>query len=261
VSPRIARSAIARRLTWLCTTACPASLLWATQAFAGPPYVTDDPEPVEYRHWELYLASQGTHDRDGWAGTAPHVEVNYGPIPNVQLHVIVPLAYAAPDQGKSAYGIGDTELGIKFRFVHESDWAPQVGTFPFLEVPTGSEASGLGNGSAQIYLPLWLQKSVDKWTTYGGGGYWFDKQQHDRHWWYIGWLVQRELVDSFNLGVEVFHSTPHGPGTQRDTRFNIGSVIDLSEEHHLLFSAGRGFSGPNLFQYYVAYQATLGPRE
>jgi hypothetical protein len=22
---------------------------------AGPPYVTDDPEPVDYKHWELYI--------------------------------------------------------------------------------------------------------------------------------------------------------------------------------------------------------------
>ena len=33
------------------------------------------------------------------------------------------------------------------------------------------------------------------------------------------------------------------------------------EEHHVLFSAGRGFAGPNLFQGYIAYQATLGPHE
>ena len=234
--------------------------LGESRAFAGPPYNTDDPEPVEYRHFELYLASLSAHNRDGWAGTAPHVEVNYGVIRNVQLHMIVPLAYAAPDQGKPTYGLSDSELGIKFRFAQESDWGPQVGTFPFLEVPTGSEASGLGNGSAQVFLPLWLQKSFEKWTSYGGGGYWFDTR-HDRHWWYLGWLVQREVVEGFSLGAEVFHSTPHGPGTQRDTRFNIGGVIDLSEQHHLLFSAGRGFAGPNLFQYYFAYQATLGPHE
>src|SRR5882724_10068903 len=44
----------------------------------GPPFATDDPEPVEYRHWEIYLASQYQHATDGAAGTLPHVEVNYG---------------------------------------------------------------------------------------------------------------------------------------------------------------------------------------
>ena len=84
---------------------------WSNHALAGPPYNTDDPEPVEYRHWEFYLASQTVHDRDGWTGTAPHFEVNYGVVPNVQLHVIAPLAYSVPDDGRSAYGFGDTELG------------------------------------------------------------------------------------------------------------------------------------------------------
>ena len=113
-------------------------MLLTSRAVAGPPYTTDDPETVDYRHWEVYLASQSFHDRDGWTGTAPHVEVNYGVVPNVQLHVIAPLAYSVPSTGRSAYGYGDTELGIKFRFVQEHSWIPMIGTFPLLEVPTGA---------------------------------------------------------------------------------------------------------------------------
>jgi hypothetical protein len=234
---------------------------WSNLALAGPPYNTDDPEPVEYRHWEFYLASQNLHDRHGWTGTGPHFEVNYGVIPNVQLHMIAPLAYSVPDGGRSAYGPGDTELGIKVRFFQEQKWVPQVGTFPFLEVPTGSQSRGLGNGTAQVFLPLWLQKSFEHWTTYGGAGFWIDAGQRDRHWWYFGWLVQRQLFEGFTLGAEIFHLTPREPGTERDTRFNVGGIMDFSDEHHVLLSAGRGFSGPNVFQGYIAYQATLGHNE
>jgi len=56
--------------------------------WAGPPFVTDDPEPVAYQHWELYLASQHIEAADGWSGTAPHIELNYGVVTNVQLHLI-----------------------------------------------------------------------------------------------------------------------------------------------------------------------------
>jgi hypothetical protein len=234
---------------------------WSGEARAGPPYTTDDPEPVEYRHWELYVASQTSHDREGWTGTAPHFEVNYGVLPNVQLHLIAPLAYSVPNDGRSAYGFGDVELGVKFRFVQEQKWVPQIGTFPFLEVPTGSRGSGLGNGTAQVFLPLWLQKSFERWTTYGGAGFWIDAGQRDRHWWYFGWQVQRRLFEGFTLGAEIFHLTAREPGTERDTRFNVGGIIDFSDEHHLLLSAGRGFAGPDLFQGYIAYQATLGPHE
>src|SRR5215467_4987073 len=50
----------------------------ARVSWAGPPYTTDDPEPVEYQHWEVYLASQAEHDKGGWSGKSHHLEVNYG---------------------------------------------------------------------------------------------------------------------------------------------------------------------------------------
>jgi hypothetical protein len=236
-------------------------LVFATRASAGPPYTTDDPEPVEYRHWELYLASQDFHDREGWSGTAPHVEVNYGVVPDVQLHVVAPLSYVVPDVGVAHVGYGDTELGVKLRFVHEGKWTPQIGTFPMFEAPTGSHARGLGNGSAQLFVPLWLQKSFGEWTTYGGGGAWFDLGSGRDRWWYFGWQAQRRLSEALTIGAELFHLTPRSSGTDADTRFNVGAVIDFGDTHHLLLSAGRSIVGSNLFQGYVAYQATFGPHE
>ena len=136
-------------------------LIVSRNAFAGPPYITDDPEPVEYQHWEVYFASIFAKQPDACTSTAPHLKVNYGPIPNVQLHMIYPLTLYVPSKGPSGYGYGVTELGIKFRFVQDSDWLPQIGTFPLLEVPTESERN-LGNGNLQTFPPIWLQKSTGK---------------------------------------------------------------------------------------------------
>ncbi len=66
---------------------------------AGPPFVTDDPEPVDYQHWEFYIASQDAKMGGDWSGTAPHFELNYGVVPDVQLHLIAPLAYDVPPPG------------------------------------------------------------------------------------------------------------------------------------------------------------------
>jgi Putative MetA-pathway of phenol degradation len=224
----------------------------------GRRFTTDDPEPVEYRHWELYLASQ--HQRDStktWSGTAPHFEVNYGVVPDVQLHIIAPFSYSAPNNGVAHYGYGDTELGVKFRFLQERTWTPMIGTFPFLEVPTGSQGAGLGNGSAQVFLPVWVQKGFGSWQTYGGAGLWIDLGDRYRHWWYFGWQVQRRLGKALTLGAEIFHQTPDHPGGESDSRFNVGAIIDVSETHHLLLSAGRGFNGPNRFQGYGAWLLTF----
>jgi hypothetical protein len=234
-----------------------AIMLAPATGYAGPPYVTDDPEPVEFRHWEFYLATQHSVTRTAASGTAPHIEVNYGALPGLQLHVIAPLAYAHPSGGPMFYGVGDIELGAKLRFIEESAWRPMVGTFPQFEVPVGSASKGLGTGHLHVLIPLWLQKSFGPWTTYGGGGYWLNPGEGNQDFWYVGWLIQRRLSDLATLGTEVFYTTPDQIDSEANLRFNIGLILDLTEHHHLLFSAGRSIVGDSVFQGYAAYQLTL----
>src|SRR5579862_9484232 len=115
--------------------ACAALLLVTKSALAGPPFVTDDPEPVDYRHWEVYFSSIYQHFTGGSSGTLPHIEVNNGVAPNLQLHIIAPAAFSTssgtsasmPVDGPLFYGLGDIELGAKFRFVPEKKQTPMVG--------------------------------------------------------------------------------------------------------------------------------------
>src|SRR5206468_5875190 len=203
--------------------------LCSLTALAGPPFVTDDPEPVYYQHWEFYIASQHIETSDGWSGTAPHVEVNYGAITNFQLHLIAPLAYDTPREGPSHYGFGDTEIGAKCRFIQETEHFPQVGIFPLLEIPTGSESAGLGSGHVQAFLPVWLQKSWGegdrKWTAYGGGGYDINPGTGNRNWTFLGLVLQRQITDRVLLGGEIYHRTATTIDSQADTAFNLGAVI------------------------------------
>jgi hypothetical protein len=223
----------------------------------GPPFTTDDPEPVKYHHWEFYVASQHTKSADGWSGTAPHFELNYGAVTNLQLHLIAPLAYDAPAHGTRQYGYGDTEVGVKYRFIQETDASPQVGFFPLLEIPTGSANRGLGSGQVQAFLPVWLQKESGSWTVYGGGGYGINPGVGNQNWGYGGLVAQCQVYKSVLLGAEVYHRTAMRTGTQADTAFNLGAGIDISERHHLLFSVGRSIAGPTEFQAYTAYQFTF----
>lgn len=237
-----------------------ASLAWAsTSAFAGPPFQTDDPEPVEPHHWEFYVATQQTLDAGGRSGTMPHLEFNYGAAPEVQLHLLAPLAFDHPAGGPRERGYGDTELGVKFRFVQESDSLPMVATFPIYLAPTGDDERGLGNGRYQLFLPIWLQKHWDKWTTYGGGGYWINHASGARNNWFVGWEVQRELTQQWTLGAEVFHRTEQAAGQGSSAGFNLGGSFNPDEHHHILFSLGKGLrnaSETNRFSSYLAYQLT-----
>jgi hypothetical protein len=235
-----------------------ATLGVAGTAYGGPPFVTDDPEPVDYQHWEFYVASADSKTGGDWSGTGPHFEVNYGVLPDVQLHLIAPLAYDVPPDGRSHYGVGDTEIGVKYRFLHETNNLPQIGIFPLLEIPTGSESENLGNGHWQAFLPLWLQKSWGSWTLYGGGGYGINSFSGNRNWEFAGAVLQKQVLPNLAIGAEVYHQTASQPDFPNvGTAFNVGTVLDLSEQHHLLFSVGRSLDGPVNFQCYIAWQFTF----
>jgi len=198
--------------------------------WAGPPFVTDDPEPSEYRHWEIVAASQNSKDRDGLSGTAPHFEINYGVWPNVQLHLIVPLSYISPNDDSFHYGFGDMELGVKYRFIQETNLVPQVGTFPLVDVPTGNSSRGLGSGHVKAFIPIWIQKSWGPWTTFGGGGYWINPGSDNKNYWFVGWAVQRDLSKTVTLGGELFYTTPKMKGDSSQTGFNVGGILNFTED-------------------------------
>jgi len=106
-------------------------LLLATALRAGPPFRTDDPEPVADGHFEVYLFATGTRTAGQTQGSAPALEVNYGILPDTQFHLVLPRAYDG-----SRGGLGDTEVGIKYRLLEETPTRPQVGIFPLVELPS-----------------------------------------------------------------------------------------------------------------------------
>ncbi len=193
-----------------------------------------------------------------WSGTAPHIEINYGAAPDLQLHMITPLAYDSPPVGAAHYGLGDIELGFKYRLVHETNGWPQIGIFPLLEVPTGSVSDNLGNANPQAFVPVWIQKSWGSWTAYGGAGYGINSWAGHGNWEFFGGVLQKQILTNVLVGVEVYHQTKYQTDFPNvGTAFNIGTVIDFTEHQHLFFSAGRSIDGPIAFQCYLAYQLTF----
>jgi hypothetical protein len=232
----------------------------AGRAWAGPPFVTDDPDTTEYKHWEIDVFSIYSHTAGEDFAQVPALEVDYGLVPDVQLHVIAPLTFDRTPGGTAEYGYGDTELGVKYRFFHETGSMPEIGVFPLVEVPTGNSGRGLGNGQTQIFMPIWLQKSFGakkEWTTFGGGGWWFNPGQNHRNFYRFGWEIQHDLNERLTLGGEIYHETPMASDGHGHTAFNLGGYLNFDEHHHIIFSAGRDIQGPNRFACYVGYQLTF----
>jgi hypothetical protein len=231
-------------------------LISSQYMYAGPPFNTDDPEPVDFRHWEYYISSINSHQAGVWSGTSPHFEINYGAVKNIQIHLLLPVNYNYSVHGSRGFGYADTEFGIKYRFVKETDHSPQIGTFPILELPTVKN-SEFSDGKTKIFLPVWLQKSWGKFTTYGGAGYWINPGTNNKNWIFSGWELQYEFSEKVMLGGEVYYHTASSADSGDETGFNLGGSINPSEKFHFIFSLGHTLSRDNTFNSYLGVLWTI----
>jgi hypothetical protein len=226
-------------------------ILLATQVFAGPPYLTDDPEPTDYGHWENYVFGQGDHTVRGYSIIGPAVEINYGGFPDTQLSATIPVVSGRGD-APAATGFGDILLGVKYRFIHETNGWPQIALYPAITLPTGNPSHGLGNGRPMYQLPVWAQKSWGPWTTYGGGGAWFNSVPGRRNYGFGGWLVQRDFGEHITLGPEIY---AQGRDADDDRGFiapNFGGTYKFNEHWSLLGSVGHSVVGQTHMLWYFA---------
>src|ERR1700732_2595986 len=95
-----------------------AMVVLARPALAGPPYVSDDPQPTDYKHFEIYTFNSGTTTRDG-ASLDTGIDFNYGAAPDRQLTATVPIGFDSPAGGGTRIGLSNIELAAKYRFLHQ----------------------------------------------------------------------------------------------------------------------------------------------
>ncbi len=242
--------------------------LWAQ----GPPYQTDDPVPVDLHHYEFYVFGAADGTPVEMDSTGPAFEFNWGALPRVQVHAILPWGVAAPrnnpvylpsGSGPTEFGLTDMELGVKIAFIKEGKHMPQIGSFTMFEMPTGNADRGLGVGKVWYKLPIWLQKNVGKWTFDGGAGYQVVPQIGYRDFPYTGWLVKKELNERLELGAEVFAHGREGIAaaqTEASTMIDVGGYYHFKrhEGQQFLFCYGHSVAGQTENYAYVGMYWTWG---
>jgi hypothetical protein len=184
-------------------------LLAATRLWAqGPPFQTDDPVPVDYGHYEFYIFGSADGTPVEMDSTGPAMEFNWGAVPRIQLHAILPLGAIVPSNnpvylpagsGPSAFGLTDMELGAKIAYIKESKYIPQIGSFTMFEMPTGNYDKGLGVGKVWYRLPLWMQKNMGHWLLDGGAGETVVPQIGFRDFPYGGFLLKYAFGERLEL--------------------------------------------------------------
>jgi len=240
-------------------------------AQAGPPFQTDDPTPVDLGHYEAYVFGTVDGTPVEIDTTGPAFEFNWGAIPNIQLHAILPLGIARPlnnpvylpaGAGPSAFGLTDMELGVKYGFIKQTKRRPQIGSFTMFEIPTGNTTRGLGVGKVWYKLPIWVEKEFGPWSLCGGLGYTVVPQTDYRNYFYGGFLVKREISKKLELSAEVFSHAREGSATaqtQSSTMIDAGGYYHFkSPGLQLLFAYGHSIAGQTENYGYLGLYKTWG---
>ena len=228
----------------------------AGQAQAGPPYLSDDPQPTDVGHWEIYTFAIGAGASNDFAGETGF-DINYGAAKDLQLTAVLPLAF---DNTKSfsfdglRSGPGDVELAVKYRFLHQADesWTPDVAFFPRLFVPTADRQ--FGTGKFGLLLPIWVEKDFGPWSVFGGGGYQINPGAGQLNFWQGGVAISRTLSNRLSLGAEVYTQTRDARDGGAYETLNFAATYKLVKHWSLLASAGPTWS-PGSADGYVFYWA------
>jgi hypothetical protein len=221
-------------LLWL---GCASVLGTAIPALAGPPYLTDDPEPTDYQHFEIYTFTSGTATREGTSGEGG-IDFNYGGAPDLQLTATVPAGYNAPSSGPSAWNLDNVELAAKYRFLTQQNFGLDVAIFPRVFLPSASSA--IGEQHASFLFPLWMEKDWGQWSAFGGGGCEINRGGNSENFCLMGLAVTRQFTTKLQLGLEIFHQTPDMQDGLATTSLGVGLRYDLNDNFHLLGYLGRG---------------------
>jgi Putative MetA-pathway of phenol degradation len=221
-----------------------AALLLApmAQALAGPPYQVDDPEPTDYRHYEIYAFTQGVTAQGGTNGQSG-IDFNYGGATNLQLTATVPVDDDFPALGSPEAGLGNVELAAKYRFLTQQNFGVDVAVFPRVILPSAS--SNIGDHHASFLLPLWLEKDWGKWSVYGGGGCELNQGGISQNFCEGGLVVANQVKSDLQLGVQLFYQSADTIGGQDTTSIGTGARYDLNDHFHLEGYVGRGIENAN----------------
>jgi hypothetical protein len=231
-----------------------AALLLAAPALAGPPYVTDDPEPTDVGHYEVYLFAGGTATKDGSGGEGG-IDFNYGAATDLQLTAVLPVGWDSPNAGPSAVNLGNVELAAKYKFLHQEDFGIDVAFFPRVFLPAGSSAVGARH--VALLLPVWIGRSWGRWSTFGGGGCTISHGGGAQNFCQLGWALTNQITPKLQIGAEIYHQGADSIGGKASTGLGFGATYDLNENFHLMASVGPGIQNAAATDRVTWYSALL----
>ncbi len=230
------------------------SLALTHEAYATPPYITDDATPEAYKHTEIYAFGIYNRGNPGTTVALPGIEIDYGLIPDLEINATAFYVTNYPKYSNqpNVSGMGDSNLALKYLVFHGSDCLPEIAFEPVFYVPTGDENKGLGNGRSWEQYPIWMQKSWGAWTLSGGGGYATNSAPSARNFFFGGFILQKNMTDKLNLGAEFYMQGASATTLSAFKLLNFGAEYHVNNTLGAVLGLAHTIAGDEFTHIYLA---------
>ncbi|HEX3894504.1 MAG TPA: transporter [Terracidiphilus sp.] len=242
------------------------SLGSASRLCAQLPFYTDDSEVTDAGtlHFEFFNEYDGLQSSQfpNLRQNTANAKLNYGLPHNLEVDVDAPfLSVYRSSTTPGSTGIGDTDMGIKWKFhkANPGDRVPALAASFYVEVPTGNVREQLGSGLEDYWLNSIAQELLtDKTRLTANFGFLFAGntstgvvgiQTAHGHVYTGGLSLAHDFTPKLSLGGELYGGLADASGLGRDQLQALaGGQYALNERFSLAFAVlgGRYEASPRI---------------
>jgi len=242
------------------------ALLFSTArvlAQGGPPYYTNDPGTPGHLNWEINLGYMPFLYSDQSVSHTPDLDINFGVGDRIQLTYENAWLRVRNPASPAEFGLGQSNFGVKWRFLDGGDSGLSISTFPqgFVNNPDDAVRRRITPASQSFLLPVEFTRKVGPVDVDYEIGYNF--VHNGPNGWLTGLIIGRDFTKKLELDMEFYDQGPfHLPDTQ--PTLDVGGRYKIHKPVILLFMAGRSLeparSNQSYFLGYFGIQLLLPPR-
>lgn len=225
----------------------------ALKAQGGPPYYSNDPGTPGNRHWEINLGLMPFFYENQSTTHMPDVDINYGVGDRIQLTLEGAWLRVRDDGAPAKYGLGQDQLGVKWRFYEKGSSGFEMSVFPQLSINNLNHSTerGITPPGASLLLPLEVAKKAGPIDLNWELGY--NAVHREKDGWIAGIVVGHEMTKRLELDAE-FYGTGAINGSDNQQIADAGARYKLRPSLILLLMAGRSVVPAHNGQpYFVGY--------
>jgi len=233
------------------------------RAQGGPPYYTNDPGTPGTNNWEINIGYMPFLYNGLSVSHTPDVDINFGLGERIQLTFENAVLRDRFGSGKAEYGIGQDQLGVKWRFYDNEKNGLGISVFPQVSInnPDNSVRRGITPPGASLLLPVEFTKKLGPVDINWELGYNAVHKGPDG--WLAGFVIGHDVTKNLELDAE-FYSLSNFNHSNNQQTLDGGLRYKIHPPFILLVMAGRSMTaardGQPSFVGYFGMQFLLPPK-